>query len=232
MNITYLLGAGASYNALPIVEKIPDRLKAFANAFKINDFEFTIKNEQKSNIAEKHLFRFNTIEEQRNEYIKIKRFYEDIIWLKDESSRHSSVDTFAKKLFLQGQKQSLKKLKFILSCFFIYEQTLQFDKRYDSFYASILDNISTLPNNLKILSWNYDSQLEIGYSNFTYAGINYTRKTLNVITKEIENISENQKNKFAIYKLNGTTNFIDDKNETFDLIPNFEHEELSLLCDF
>lgn len=232
MNITYLLGAGASYNALPVVEKIPERLNSFADQFKLQPLEWLIENQQKSRISEKYILNITDSEIQKREFGKIKTFLRDILWLKDESEKHSSIDTFAKKLYLQGQKKSLEKLKFILSCFFLYEQTLRFDRRYDSFYASILDNISTLPDNLKILSWNYDSQLEIGYSNFTYAGINHTRKALNVITKGIENISEDQKNKFAIYKLNGTTNFIDDKNEPFDLIPNFEHEELSLLEDF
>lgn len=33
MNITYLLGAGASYEALPVVEGIPKALNNFASEF-------------------------------------------------------------------------------------------------------------------------------------------------------------------------------------------------------
>ncbi|MFS4484188.1 hypothetical protein ACKGJY_14310 [Hyunsoonleella sp. 2307UL5-6] len=64
MNITYILGASVSFEALPIVNQIPEKLLVFANAFRINNFEFMVLNEQKSNIAEKHLHLYNLIEDR------------------------------------------------------------------------------------------------------------------------------------------------------------------------
>ena len=231
MNITYLLGAGASFEALPIVDQIPNKLQAFANAFRINNFEFTVLNEQKSNIAEKHLFRFSSKEDQKREYEKIRKFHEDILWLEQESKKHTSIDTFAKKLYLQGNTD-LKKLKYILSCFFIYEQTFYFDKRYDSFFASILESLSEIPNNLKILSWNYDSQLEIAFSNFSNTTVEKSRENLNIISKGNNISSDKKNNNFSIFKINGTTSIKDSNNKTYDLIENYHIDKVSLVSKF
>lgn len=231
-NITYLLGAGASFEALPIVDQIPKRLGVFANDFRINSFEFTIKNEQKSNIAEEHLSKFDLIDEQRIEYEKIKKFYNDIVWLKEESNKHTSIDTFAKKLYLQKNKPSLKKLKYILSCFFIYEQTFNFDKRYDSFFASILESLTEIPNNVKILSWNYDSQLEIAFSNFTNNTIENSRDDLNIFSKGNSLTSLKKDKKFSVFKINGTTNVKTNNNEIYDLVKNYNIDKVNLVSSF
>lgn len=230
-NITYLLGAGASFDALPIVEKIPERLASFASQFKIYDFEKVIKDKQQSNIAEKHLFRFDNLDAQRREYEKIKKFYEDIIWLKVESKNHSSIDTFAKKLYLKNDS-NLKKLKYILSCFFLYEQTRNFDNRYDSFFASILESITEIPKNLKIISWNYDSQLEIAFSNFTDYSIEKSREVLNVLSKGDKIQDDLDINKFTVFKVNGTTNVSNKTEGLYDIIPDFKVTQESLVGSF
>lgn len=64
MNIAYLLDTGVSFEALPIVNQTLEKLLVLANAFRINNFEFMVLNEQKSNIAEQHLLLFNLIEDQ------------------------------------------------------------------------------------------------------------------------------------------------------------------------
>jgi hypothetical protein len=230
-NITYLLGAGASFEALPIVDKIPERLEFFANAFRINNFEFTIKNEQKSNIAEKHLFRFSSIEEQKIEYEKIKKFHQDILWLKDEALKHSSIDTFAKKLYLK-KDSNLKKLKYILSCFFLYEQTYNFDKRYDSFFASILESLSELPKNLKIISWNYDSQLEIAYNNFSGSSLDISKEILNVYSKGEDIKYSSNKNQFTTFKVNGTTSLYQKGEGFYNILADFNIDSTYLVSSF
>ncbi|XCF06637.1 hypothetical protein ABI125_01970 [Tamlana crocina] len=234
MNITYLLGAGASYEALPIVEQIPDKLEGFLNQFYISSFDFVIKNQQKSRIGEKHLFRFNSIEGQKLEFEKIKTFHKDILWLVNGAKNHTSIDTFEKKLYLQDNHTDLKKLKYILSCFFIYEQTFHFDKRYDSFFASILESLSEIPSNLKILSWNYDSQLEIAFSRFSNKTIEESRDILNVFSKGNMPTSsaENLNNEFNVFKVNGTTNLKNKKNETYDLIEDYDIDEVNLVSSF
>lgn len=92
-------------------------------------------------------------------------------WLAEEVSRHASVDTFAKKLFLRGDADNLRKLKAVLSTYLAIEQARNnVDKRYDSFLASVLklgsDKNVLLPEHLRILTWNYDTQFEKAFCGF------------------------------------------------------------------
>ena len=96
---------------------------------------------------------------------------EAIWWLAEESSHHFSVDTFAKKLFLRGDRDNLKKLKAALSAYLVVEQSRHYvDKRYDAFLASILEFDENrgirLPQNLQIISWNYDTQWDKAFYGF------------------------------------------------------------------
>lgn len=233
MNITYLIGAGASYHALPIVEKIPERLEAFAEQFKIPDFEYVVSSDSDGNLALQYLKKIRDYNLKKKEYDKINQFYGNIVWLKDESFKHSSIDTFAKKLYLSKDFNNLRKLKYCLSCFFLYEQTINFDKRYDSFFASIIENLSELPNNIKILSWNYDSQFEIAFMNLIDSGITSIRKTLNIIAKD-NLVRDNNipKDKFSIFKLNGTTNLRNENLDIIELLENFQYDETLLANSF
>ena len=88
-----------------------------------------------------------------------KELINDLQWLLDISSKHASVDTFARKLSIIGDSKNLKKLKVVLSVFFTFEQIIkQPDERYDSFFASLYNENGELPENIRILSWNYDSK--------------------------------------------------------------------------
>jgi hypothetical protein len=99
---------------------------------------------------------------------------ESLAWLGKEAGRHASVDTYAKKLFIRNDKEAqvlLHKLKTTLSCYLLLEQSLsQVDKRYDSFFASILTRrskeVPSLPRAVSIVTWNYDTQLEKSYKEF------------------------------------------------------------------
>ncbi|MGE5942779.1 MAG: hypothetical protein ACM31G_00425 [Flavobacteriales bacterium] len=231
INITYLLGAGASFNALPIVEGIPNALNDFANEFHPGREE-DISRElvPHDNLANKYYKSSDSLETRKFYYNKLKEFHNDILWLHKEAYNHTSIDTFAKKLYLQQDRDNLKRLKIILSCFFLYLQTKKFDKRYDSFFASILEDLSKLPNNLKILSWNYDSQLEIAFNRFANSTIENTRNVLNVFSKgQKTNAKPAKTNEFCVFKINGTTNVINEKNEIYDILLDFDVKEGSLV---
>lgn len=161
--ITYLLGAGASCNALPLVNNFKDRLDSFHTRL-VDKLRPHI---QPSNEKEtRELFPFGGK--------KGKDLQESIVWLKDIADKHASIDTYAKKLFIKNDNEALKelkKLKATLSCFFLLEQSLMpADKRYDNFFASILFNnsnsIPSLPDGINIMTWNYDTQLEKSYQGF------------------------------------------------------------------
>lgn len=152
MNITYLLGAGASYYALPVVNQISDKLQHFENELGT----FLDPNEQRGkhfintyghlNIAGEKSPAISTV---------LNELKEDVAWLRKENAKHYSIDTLARKLYLKQDFKTLLKLKVILANFFAYLQNMSFDYRYDSFFASILEEQNNLPPNIKIASWNY-----------------------------------------------------------------------------
>ena len=87
--------------------------------------------------------------------------------------KHASFDTYAKKMFILNTPTSLhnlKRLKAVFGTHFLIIQALRpIDKRYDNFFASILqpeNGVPKLPLNIRILSWNFDIQIEKSYFNF------------------------------------------------------------------
>lgn len=229
--IVYLLGAGASYGdrgkdkdgnivemnihgkrtstgsvpvigrcanikeGLPLVSEIPGRL-----AYVINE----IKNCQCSQNVVNVLFPlgttggtgFNTARDI---------LLNDLKWLKDESEKHATIDTFAKKLYLKGQLTDFYKVESLLSVFFIIEQVINKKYgRYDTFLASVLDSKLNIDDRITILTWNYDSQFELAYKEYgeekEAKGI---RRKLGIA--DLKDQSYETRNQ--IFKLNGTANF-------------------------
>jgi hypothetical protein len=211
MKITYLFGAGASRNAVPIVSEIPDRLNNIIVYLEQEENQLS-NTETWSNLA------------ITNTKLQVqKKLIEDLKWIYDNSLRHASIDTFAKKLFVKHQYDDLNKLKAAFSVYLVLEQTLTTaDKRYDSFYASLLkEDIRSFPIDVRILSWNYDFQFEKSFSEYTdNKEISLNQDFLNVITKYSYDVPKN--NKFAILKLNGSTNLLQDRGfRKFQFFSNF-----------
>lgn len=102
---------------------------------------------------------------------KLQRLIDDLEWLREMTSRHATIDTFAKKLFLTNSQADYQKLKNLLLLFLFYEQlSNEPDQRYDTFLASILQNdVNHLPDDITIVSWNYDFQFEIAYNEYVKA---------------------------------------------------------------
>jgi len=210
--IVYLMGAGASrgirtYDAphqypfttdeivegLPIVSELYGRLNNTYNL--ITDLSST----------EKQYFTQDgipyTSEQAKESLLK------DIAWLRDETRRHATIDTFAKKLYLTRKSNDYQKVKLILSIFFVIEQLIgKADSRYDTFLASILDKRLEIPDNIKILTWNYDRQFEFVYREYT------EDRYINAINSSQLGVfdfrrNEILNNKWSIYKINGTADF-------------------------
>ena len=150
----YLLGAGASSQVLPLASTFSERLTAFANDLK------------KAGPKKPRASDADPVWGNDRDYL-----FDAVNWLATEPSHHFSVDTFAKKLFFRGNIQYLKKLKAVLSAYLVIEQSRNHvDRRYDAFFASILKFDSSrrvsLPEHLRILTWNYDTQLEKAFYGF------------------------------------------------------------------
>lgn len=206
--ITYIFGAGASRNALPIVGEIPIRI------LKLIEF---LENEDLSLESDLSFDFPNGNTKSKREWQL--EMIDALKWALQASQKHASVDTFAKKLFIKDQFDELKRLKVALSVFFIFEQIRSKpDFRYDAFFASLLnENIHDLPENVRI-SWNYDYQFELSFSEYTGStDIKQNQEKLRVYTKHG---NEHARGGFGIYKLNGTTGLQHDNGRIYLYSPS------------
>jgi hypothetical protein len=162
--ITYILGAGASYYSMPLVENFPDRFqifKSFLNSIRGNSFlEYSLFDE------------------------KVGIIVRDCEEFQREVQHHISFDTFFKKLFHLPGDSSKRRDKEILLLFFLFEHLLdvknftQFqssgirkeiglkkgtqDPRYDALIAGLLEPIAkkfSLTAKANFITWNYDLNL-------------------------------------------------------------------------
>lgn len=225
--IVYLLGAGASANALPVVGGLKDRFKLFCNHF------------------------FDQVSIRGIDSFYLQKAKADIDSIVNNLESHYTIDTYAKKLYLQGQSlggdKGYIRLKRYLSAFFLYEQIIKskeekcfeyfkniyhpvvsnveqfedpniklvdgilkdFDYRYDSFFASVLVTAGSqiiLPENISLVSWNYDYQIEKAFINFTNKSLHLVQKSFEIFGSFNEKALKDDEN-YALIKLNGTAGF-------------------------
>jgi len=147
--IIYLIGAGASYPALPLASGVSAGM---------------IKWGAKLRGESLHVYKDSA------ERDWILEMAEELTRWGNEASRVSSIDDIANKLIRAKKNKDLIKLKTAMSVFFMMEQSLSdVEQRYDRFFASILKKSGfqneppVLPSSIGILTWNYDRQLEKAY---------------------------------------------------------------------
>jgi len=204
--ITYLIGAGASFGkrkmidyvnlgktevileGLPIVSEFSNQINLLMRSILPSDYPITL---------------------QEN----IQFLLSELEWLRANSEKHQTVDTFAKKLYASGKADKYARLKSVLSVFLTMIQlNYKPDSRYDAFWAAILGNYITELPDISIFSWNYDCQFEIAFSEYwenngiedIWDFLNITNKTTNHKGKRIS---------FSITKLNGTALIYDKYDE-------------------
>jgi hypothetical protein len=194
--VTYLLGAGASANSLPVVSNFRQRLVSFRNL--LNELREDQLNPAAFEALPKKLIEFNPT---------LTEIITEINWLIEESTSHQTIDTFAKKLYLTNSKD-LFRLKKILILFFTIEQMARStDLRYDSFLASIFKKSKsnlTLNNSVRIITWNYDMQIELTLRKYITKAI-YDLKDEFQIYPNVASLKQNEFDisKFSVIKLNG-----------------------------
>jgi hypothetical protein len=171
-NICYYLGAGASYEALPIVNELPYELGTF----------------------KQYIINYNN-SLGKSKVHDLEKLFTNFQTVINECFRHHSIDTIAKKHWLKNQNCKLNNepieydwyqlVKNIISCWltwrrlnlkqklFEYDSKKKdirlkdlkyLDPRYDAFFSAILNNNLQLPENIKMVSWNYDTQIEQSFS--------------------------------------------------------------------
>ena len=157
--LIYYIGAGASYGrkeareildkgtenerlivreGLPIVNEIAKSLLTFKKAIE----DAPIENKKSYSFMNMYQTDGLSINRVRMELLR------DIENLYKATKEHSTIDTYAKKLFLTRCYHDFKILKNVLSAFFVWVQLEgKADQRYDTFLANILQM-----NNLYVFS--------------------------------------------------------------------------------
>jgi hypothetical protein len=203
--ITYFTGAGASAQALPMVSGLYDRLQDFSAYVKQ-----TINGSRGSDFPADELLQF--IDDQIDPIIL-------------QIGHHSSFDTLAKKLFISDGTRDLFLLKGILNIYLEFEEAgiqgasddyrvqVAKDLRYDSFLATFLIPTSIkLPEDIKVITWNYDNQWEKSYRDFAKCSMATARKNLRIYSfVESQNAQ--------IIKLNGWGGALIGTSEEHELVP-------------
>jgi hypothetical protein len=177
VNVTYLLGAGASFEALPLVKDI----RYDSGAIKKIGLgrHITVLAEQLESLPDG---------------MKNSSCLDAIKKLKDLSSKsikYSSPDTYIRSLWLKKNKQgeietAKKTLSFYLTVEQLKDKEPNLDSRYIPFLSSILENKNEIqfPENVKIISWNYDFQLELALQFFLDIKLNEIQSHFGIIPSE------------------------------------------------
>jgi hypothetical protein len=148
--VTYIIGAGASAQALPLVKPIKDGRKT------IDGFPEALVKVGK-----------DILQSTESESRTVKKIHDQFLSLADKCEEFDTIDTYAKYCYLTDQAR-LKTVKELLALFFILEQKFynKSDKRYLVFLTTLLEYKKEFPKEIKILSWNYDSQFQIAWDMF------------------------------------------------------------------
>lgn len=201
--VVYLMGAGASYgtryrdtitSGIPIVSEIPPELNYWAGEIKATSWGEHASYKNKN-------FEVDLTEAQN-------KLSNDFKWLAKECANHSTIDTYAKKLFLTGKMTDYNRLKRALSTFLLVEQIAhRSDMRYDAFLANILNKEKLITDDITIITWNYDSQFEIALNGYD---IRLTDMRYSPICLPVYN-DDTRNQRYKIFKINGSATFSDDR---------------------
>ncbi len=138
LNFTYYLGAGASAEALPVINNMSERFRTLAKNLEID-----------KGINPEYSVLKNT-------------FINTLYGMSDEAFKFGTIDTYIKFLFLTDRTRC-DTVKNVLAFFFLYEQIIKKlqDKRPLIFLTSVMQYGAVFPSNINIISWNYDFQIEL-----------------------------------------------------------------------
>jgi hypothetical protein len=212
MKTVYYFGAGASANAIPTIDGLKIGLLEFNEILK----QYLTKNLDE---LDPRIF------EYKDDLSLLVKINQKIIF---DSNWHQTFDTLARKYYLQNKYGDYDNLKIALSVYFLYVQfflpnnfidaesshTTNVDKRYDSLFATILKkdegNNIRINNNISIITWNYDLQIELALYNYDPQLVNKIKIKYNIHPNRgsFDNFDELESSCFSVVKLNGNA-FLD-----------------------
>lgn len=125
MNVTYLLGAGASIGAIPILDKLPESIYVFSNQI----------SEKKNPLPDSYSYANTDISPFRAQ----KKLIKDLCWIVEETNTKRTIDQFAKYLVDNDEFEKLNRLKLALTVYFTWQQNKNpVDKRYFQFLNGLV----------------------------------------------------------------------------------------------
>lgn len=224
-NVTYLLGAGASANGMPIVKEMNTAIYSVISA--LNNYKHE-KDYDANEMLEIGDIKLTQVE-------AIDTLISNLKDLVDKVTRFGlSIDTYCKRQIIRNKPVSSEFKHTYSVALTIFEilgkeiyQNNQFIKRrenrYKDFFTNQLNDYS-LKEEIKILNWNYDNLFESSYEEFfeNNWGHKESSRRLNITTKH-----RSFENSPQIFKLNGMLGFLDSEhNEHY-----FTHKHSTELKD-
>lgn len=241
-NIVYILGAGASAHAIPVMKRLPKSMKYF---------------------LERLIFSLRDNPELTELITQRRQEFNDLL---AEIQQFGTPDIVAKIALHKGEDRKVRDLKNLLTCYILAEQLEsdifeaideitdsesqlrqvrddifgevntegylipnELDNRYVEFLSAILSGegeILSMPENLSIVSWNYDHQIEKALGVFRNASLKEIQEQFKVFpitdVKDVKLDFDSQResvHKKSIIKLNGTAGFgiSDSSTSLFDV---------------
>lgn len=192
-NIYYLFGAGASAQKWVNREDklIPEQEKRHKFLPLAWDFGVAIEYLIRDYLTSQNIsFADKIVDESLKDFAKFIKQHNTI----DEAMRQKYLDWFNGGGVKDPNFQLYNNYKNLISLLFFYIEHNMIsdfyrDKRYSQLFLTLMNNDYTMPSNIKLLSWNYDNQVE-------YA------------LKEINNsMFEKAQNPQLLFKINGTAHF-------------------------
>jgi hypothetical protein len=216
--ITYFFGAGASYNAIPTIDGLYNRINNLIEY--LNKIKGTLEGGNPESLLSEKIIRNKET---------LLNIIAELEWLNKESKNRHTIDNLAKVYHLNEDETSLCRLKRGLMIYFFFEQNISFpnysqspndqedlvDKRYDHLIANIAErsiNGIKFKEHIKLITWNYDLQIDLAIKSLfpsKFQTINRIKNEKNIhpnqnsYDKSVASLIEN----FAAIKLNGNAFF-------------------------
>lgn len=206
-NVTYLLGAGASIGVIPTLNDFSFKLKEFSeviNELINSDLESMVDHETRD------LTNFT------NRSLKdiVISFNQKILQTAELSDLYGSIDSFARKNLRFENKNEPKYndiinvyTAYIIACENGYIDDYKIDKRYVNLLSNILElsGKSIFRENINIITWNYDNQIEKALDIVTTNKNNSSNGFL-IHKKGTNQLHQSNNN---VIKLNGSADYLD-----------------------
>lgn len=199
-NVTYLLGAGASYHAIPIMANFKEKFKKFlylywnhqSHPYQSLIFEFltrTIKELDQAHTIDKHASILHRKNKYEYEAFKILICYYLLYIQLNKDSNENIISEDVKELGI-----------------------------YDTRYQELINRITTddkIQSNVNIISWNYDFQLELNTSKLFDLSFEEVNKNLKIFPNSNIRYRVNEIDA-KVVKMNGTAMFYDRHTNSYN----------------